>query len=68
MDLAMFCDSLSAMGLLVGHFTLKNAKFSCNPPLHGSLPPSTLHPYISVCGVDKKLSKMVEIQLRSYAL
>ena len=54
----MFCDSLSVMGLLVGHFTLKNAERRCKPPLHGSPPPPTLHPYISACGVDKKLSKM----------
>ena len=57
----MFCDSLSAMGLLVGHFTLKNAQLRCNPP------PPTLHPYISACGVDKKLSKMAG-NSASYAL
>ena len=33
-------------GLLVGHFTLKNAELTCNPPLLGSPPPPTLHPYI----------------------
>ena len=41
-----------------GHFTMKNAELSCNLPLHISPPPPTLHPYISACGVDKKLSKM----------
>ena len=56
----MFCDSLSAMGPPRGHFTLKNAELSYNPPLHGPhhSPLSTLHPNISACGVDKKLSKM----------
>ena len=63
----MFCDSLSAMGLLVGHFTLKNAELSCNPPLRGSPPPPTLHPYINAYGVDKKLSKMAG-NLATYAL
>ena len=48
MDLAMFCDSLSVMGPPCGPFHLENAELSC-----------TLHPYISACGVDKKLSKMV---------
>ena len=38
--------------LLVDHSTLKNAELSCNLPLRGSLPPPTLHPYISACGVD----------------
>ena len=62
MDLDIFCDSLSTMGLLVG---LKIAELCCNPPLCGSHhpPPS----YISACGVDKKLSKMVG-NLASYAL
>ena len=44
-------------GLLVGYFTLKNAKLSCNKPLRGS------HPYISACGVDKNYLKWREIQL-----
>ena len=61
MDLAVFCDSLSAMGPLVGHFTLKNAELSCNPPLRGSPLPPTLHPYISACGVDKSYLKWWEI-------
>ena len=60
MDLAMFCDSLSAMGPPCGPFYLE---LSCNPPLHGSPPPSTLHPYISACGVDKNYLKWWEIQL-----
>ena len=67
MELAIFCDSLSARGLLVGHFTLKNAELSCNLPLCGSPPPPTQHPYISACGVDKNLSKMAG-NLVSYAL
>ena len=58
MDLAMFCDSLSAMEPPVAHFTLKSAELSCNLPLCGSPPPATLHPYISACGIAKKLSKM----------
>ena len=62
MDLAMFCDSLSAVGFLVGHFTLKNAELS-NPPLRGSPPSPTFHPYISACGVDKNYLKWQEIQL-----
>ena len=40
----MFCDSLSAMGSLVGHFTLKNAELRCNLPLHGSPPPPSFPP------------------------
>ena len=53
------CDSLESIrgqmiDLLVGHFTLKNAELHCNPPLCGSPPPPTLHPYISACGVDNK--------------
>ena len=67
MDLAMFCDSLSAMGPPCGPFHLENAELSCNLPLCGSPPPHTLHPYISACGVDKKLSKMVG-NSASYAL
>ena len=64
----MFCDSLSAMGPpCVGYFTLKNAELSCNPPLRGSPTPPTLHPYISACGVDKKLSNMAG-NSASYAL
>ena len=60
----MFCDSLSAMGPpCVGHFTLKNAELSCNPPLRGSPTPPTLHPYISACGVDKNYLTWWEIQL-----
>ena len=51
----------------MGHFTLKIAELDCNTPLCGSPPPPTLHPYISACGVDKKLSKMVE-NSGSYAL
>ena len=58
----MFCDSLSAMGPPCGLFTLKNAELSCNPPLYGSPPPSTLHPYISACGADKNYLKWREIQ------
>ena len=57
MDLAMFCDRWSAMGPPFGHFTLKNAALSCNPPFCGSPLSLTLHPYISACGVDK-LSRM----------
>ena len=53
----MFCDSLSAMGAPCGHFNLKIAELSCNQLLSCSPPPPTLHPYISACGVDKKLSK-----------
>ena len=68
MDLAMFCDSLSAMGPPCGPFHLENAELSCNPPLRGSAPPPPSTPtYISTCGVDKKLSKMVENSAR-YAL
>ena len=59
----MFCNSLSAMGLLVGHFTLKNAELHCNPPLCDSPPPHTLHPYINACGVDKIYLKWWEIQV-----
>ena len=58
----MFCDSLSVMEPLVGHFTLNNAELSCNPPLHGS-PPPPLHPYISACDADKNYLKWREIQL-----
>ena len=58
MDLVMLCDSLSAMGPPCGHFNFKNAELRCNLPLRGSLSPPTLHPYISACGVDRKLSKM----------
>ena len=54
----MFCDSLSAMGPPCGPFHLENAELCCDPLLHGSPPPPTLHPYISACGIDKKLSKM----------
>ena len=56
----MFCDILSAMGPPCGPFHLENAELSCNPPLRAlhHPPPLTLHPYISACGVDKKLSKM----------
>ena len=64
MDLAISCDSLSAVGPPCG---LKIAEFNCNQPLRGSAPPPTLHPYISTCGVDKKLSKMAE-NLASCAL
>ena len=60
MDLAVFCDSLSAMGPPCGPFHLENAELSCNPPLRGSIP-STLHPYISACGVDKSYLKWWEI-------
>ena len=50
--------------LCMGHFTFKNAELRCNPPLRGSPPPPTLHPYISACGVDKKnYLKWWEIQL-----
>ena len=63
----MFCDSLSTMGPPCGPFHLENAELSCNPPLRSSPPPPTLHPYISACGVDKKLSKMVG-NSASYAL
>ena len=63
----MFCDSLSAMGPPCEPFHLENAESSCNPPLHDSPPPTTLHPYISACGVDKKLSKIAG-NSASYAL
>ena len=56
MDLAMFCDSLSAISLPCGPFHLENAELSCNSPFRGSPQPPTLHPYISACGVDKKLA------------
>ena len=56
MDLAMFCDSLSTMRPPCGPFYLENAELSCNPLLRGSPPLPT---YISACGIDKKLSKMV---------
>ena len=58
MDLAIFCDSLSVVGPPVGHFSLKIMELRCCPPIRGSPPPLTLHPYISACGVDKKLSEM----------
>ena len=57
-----FCDSLSAIGLLVDHFTLKIAELSCNPPLRGSPPPPSSTP-ICACGVDKSYLKWREIQL-----
>ena len=63
----MFRDSLSAMGSPCGPFRLENAELSCNLPLCGSPPPPILHPYISACGVDKKLSKMAG-NSASYAL
>ena len=55
MDLAMFCDSLSAMEHPCGPLHLENAELSCNPPFCGSPPPHTLHPYISACGVAKTI-------------
>ena len=62
-----FSDSLSAMGLFVGHFTLKIAELSCNLPLCGSPPPLTFHPYISACGGGKlSLLCIVEWALNSY--
>ena len=67
MDLAVFCDSLSEMGPSCGPFHLEITELSCNPPLYGFSPPPTLRPYISACGVDKKLSKIVG-NLTSYAL
>ena len=52
----MFCDSLSAIGAsLRAIIHLKIAEVTCNLPLHGSPPPSTLHPYISAHGVDKTI-------------
>ena len=67
MDFAILCDSLSAMGPPVGHFTLKITELNCCLPLCGFPPPPTLNPYVSACGVDKKLSKMVG-NSTSYAL
>ena len=46
MDLAIFYDILSAVGL--GYFTLKIAELVATN--HFVAP----HPYISVCGIDKK--------------
>ena len=58
MDLAKFCDSLSAMGPPCRPFYLEK----CRGPLHPAtlwLPTTTtLNPYVSACGVDKELSKM----------
>ena len=54
MDLVMFCDSLSAMGPPCGPFHLKSSAVTRH--FVASHHP---HPYISACGVDKKLSKMV---------
>ena len=67
MDLAIFCDSLSAMRPPCGPFHLEIVELHCNPPLGGSPPPLTLLPYISAFGVDKNLSKMVG-NSASYAL
>ena len=64
MDLAMFCDSLSAMGPPCWPFHLEKCRAQ---PLCGSPPFPTLHLYISACGVDKKLSKMAG-NSASYAL
>ena len=58
MDLAIFCDSLCAWGLLVGYLTLQIVELHCNLPLCGALLLFTLHPYVIVCGVDKQLSKL----------
>ena len=51
------------MGSPCRPFHLEIAELSCNPPLRGSPPPPTLHPYISACGVDKNYLKWQEIQL-----
>ena len=68
MNLVMFCDSLSVMEPPCGNFTLKIAEFSCNPLLRGSpRPPFSTPIYVNACGVDKKLSKMVE-NLASYCI
>ena len=63
MDLAMVCDSLSALKPLFGPCHLENAELSCNLPLWSSPLPPTLHPYISACSVDKNYLKWWEIQL-----
>ena len=60
MDLAIFCDSLSAMGSPCGPFQPEN--FRAQPLLATLWLPATPHPYISACGVDKHLTWQ-EIQL-----
>ena len=47
-----FCDSLR---LPVGHFIVKIAELSCNPPLHGFPLPPTIHPYTRTYGIDKTI-------------
>ena len=53
-------------GFILGNFTLKMAELCYNLPLCGYPPPSTLHPYISACGIDKNNLKWPEIQLAVY--
>ena len=52
----MFCDSLSAMGPPCGPFHLEKRRALA--VTHHFMAP-TPHSYISVCGANKKLSKMV---------
>ena len=54
MDLAIFCDSLSAMDYFVSLFILKIAELLCNRHFVAPYHP-TLHPYVSACGVDKNI-------------
>ena len=62
MDLAKFCDSLSAMGPPCGPFHLEMQSLAVTRQFM-----APHHPYINACGVDKKLSKMVG-NSASYAL
>ena len=49
MDLAMFCDILSAVGPQFGSFHLENFVLHCNLPLQGFLsPPFTTPMYVLV--------------------
>ena len=57
MDLAMFCDSLSAMVLPCGPFHLENYRAQLQPATLWLPPPPTLYSYISACGVDKNYLK-----------
>ena len=57
MDLAIFCNILSAMGPPCGPFYLEKYRAQLLPATLW-LPAIPLHPYISACGVDKKLSNM----------
>ena len=56
LDSAIFCDILSAMGHHSRLFHLENCCVSLQPANSWLPTTPTLHPYISVCGVDKTIS------------